>query len=264
MPRGRHRHSPPLHRLLPTVAVAVVALACAGAAWLVGEKGLADTETVVLRGLVALAAVTTVVAAVLLRRRDHAAGRRVGDLKAQQASTAWRAEEKQAELESEAEELREIRTRLDTKLREKRTELAGLRSEHADLLRRYAHAETERASALEGRRQLEIEAAEPTKALAASATDHRHSSGAPTPLTYLQASEALKSLGRNAARQDAARRERVREEESVRDRLAAERRARTSAASAVPPAPRAAEPDGVAADTGSFDFFGVENDPVSP
>ncbi|MDJ1131968.1 hypothetical protein [Streptomyces iconiensis] len=264
MPRGRHRHSPPLHRLLLPAVVAGAALVCAGGAWLVGETGLGDTETVVLRGLTAVTAAVAVTGAVLLRQWDRAAGRRVGDLKAQQASTAWRAEEKQAELEGENEELREIRTRLDGKLREKRAELARLRSEHADLLRRYAYAETERASALEGRRQLEIEAAEPTKALTTSATDHRHSSGAPTPLTYLQANEALNNLARSAERQREKQREREREEEAEREKLAAERKARTSAAAAVPPAPRPAEPDGTAADTGSFDFFGVESGAVSP
>ncbi|MFE0763982.1 coiled-coil domain-containing protein [Streptomyces smyrnaeus] len=205
MPRGRHRHSPPLHRRLPPVSVAAAALACAGGAWLIGEPGVADWETVTLRALAAAAAAAAVTGAVMLRRWDRAAGKQVGDLKAQLASSAWRAEEKQAELEGEAEELREARTKLDGKLREKRAELARLRSEHADLLRRYANAETERASALEGRRQLELEAGTTglAKALTTSATDHRHSSGAPTPLTYRQANEALDALARSAVRQRA-------------------------------------------------------------
>src|SRR5262249_50568156 len=54
------------------------------------------------------------------------------------------------------------------KLRAKRTELANLRNEHASLLRRYATAETERASALEGRRLLAIETTSPAKALPAA------------------------------------------------------------------------------------------------
>ena len=237
MPRGRHRHSPPLHRLLSPVAVAAAALVCAGGSWLVGEAGVADVETVVLRGLTAAAAAAAVTGAVLLRGWDRAAGRRVGDLKAQQASTAWRAEERQAELEGENEDLRERRDKLEQKVRDKRAELARLRSEHADLLRRYANAETERASALEGRRQLELEAAEPAKALTADATDHRLSTGAPTPLTFLQANEALNHLSRNAARQRA------------------HREART--APATPVLPAQANPDGSYADTGSFDFFGL-------
>ena len=61
-------------------------------------------------------------------------------------------EERIAELEADAEESAELRTALNTRLRAKRAELARLRNEHAELLRRYATAETERASALEGRR----------------------------------------------------------------------------------------------------------------
>ncbi|WP_256250996.1 hypothetical protein, partial [Streptomyces sampsonii] len=48
------------------------------------------------------------------------------------------------------------------------TEIAGLRGEHAALLRRYANAETQRASALEGRRRLAIEASAPARALPAA------------------------------------------------------------------------------------------------
>ncbi|UNS98233.1 hypothetical protein MMF93_18570 [Streptomyces tubbatahanensis] len=207
MPRGRHRHSPPLHRLLPPAAVAVAALACAGGTWLVGEPGVGDLDTVVLRALATAAAAAAVTGSVLLRRWDRAAGRQVGDLKARMASTAWRAEEKQAELEGEAEELREVRDKLVGKLRGKRAELTRLRSEHADLLRRYAHAETRRASALEGRRLLELESGAPaggSRALTKDATDHRRLSGAPTPLTYLRADEALTALARNVVRQRAA------------------------------------------------------------
>jgi hypothetical protein len=60
--------------------------------------------------------------------------------------------------------------KLEQRLRAKRAELAGLRNEHAALLRRYATAETERATALEGRRLLEIEAA-PARALPAAQAD---------------------------------------------------------------------------------------------
>ncbi|MGI5349635.1 hypothetical protein ACQEU8_15755 [Streptomyces sp. CA-250714] len=246
MPRGRHRHSPPLHRRLPPVSVAVAALACAGGAWLIGEPGVADWETVTLRALTAAAAAAAVTGAVLLRRWDRAAGRQVGDLKAQLASAAWRAEERQAELEGEAEELREIRGKLDGKLREKRAELARLRSEHADLLRRYANAETERASALEGRRLLELEAGSTgsAKALTTSATDHRHSSGAPTPLTYRQANEALDALARSAVRQRTE--ERLRESKAaavVPPQTAPEARRDDKKETAGPTRPDAAKPD---------------------
>ncbi|MFC9913711.1 hypothetical protein [Streptomyces sp. NPDC059862] len=158
MPRGRHRHSPPLHRLLPPSAIAGVSLVCALGPWVF-------TEPTVLRGLAAAAAVTAVAGAVVLRRWDTQAGKQVADLTRARASDEWRHEERVAELETDLEESRELRVKLEQRLRAKRAELAGLRNEHAALLRRYATAETERASALEGRRLLEIEAATPARAL---------------------------------------------------------------------------------------------------
>ncbi|WP_447038190.1 hypothetical protein [Streptomyces sp. DSM 118878] len=158
MPRGRHRHSPPLHRLLPPSTVAGVSVLCAGGAWMFAEP-------IVLRGLVAAAAAAAVVGSVVMRRWDQAAGKRVAELGRARASDEWRHEERMAEAESDLEESRELRGRLETKLRAKRAELAALRNEHAELLRRYATAETERASALEGRRLLAIEATSPAAAL---------------------------------------------------------------------------------------------------
>ncbi|MET7944085.1 hypothetical protein [Streptomyces sp. NPDC005302] len=163
MPRGRHRHSPPLHRLLPPSAIAGVSLVCAVGPWLF-------TEPAVLRVLAAGAAVTAVAGAVVMRRWDTAAGKRVADLTRARASDEWRHDERVAELETDLDESRELRVKLEHKLRAKRTELAGLRNEHAALLRRYATAETERATALEGRRQLAIEASVPTRALPAART----------------------------------------------------------------------------------------------
>ncbi|WFB88036.1 MULTISPECIES: hypothetical protein [Streptomyces] len=161
MPRGRHRHSPPLHRLLPPSAIAGVSIVCALGPWLF-------SETLILRVLAAAAAVTAVVGAVVMRHWDVQAGRQVADLTRVRASDEWRFEERVAELESDLEESRELRQKLEHRLRAKRTELAGLRNEHASLLRRYATAETERASALEGRRLLEIEAVPQTPALPAA------------------------------------------------------------------------------------------------
>ncbi|MFJ2262455.1 hypothetical protein ACIOKD_29760 [Streptomyces sp. NPDC087844] len=117
------------------------------------------SEPMVLRGLAAGAALTAVLGAVVMRRWDASAGRRVADLARGRESDEWRHEERVAELESDLDESRELRTKLEQRLRAKRAELAGLRNEHAALLRRYATAETERATALEGRRLLEIEAA---------------------------------------------------------------------------------------------------------
>lgn len=161
MPRGRHRHSPPLHRLLPPSAIAGVSVVCALGPWVF-------SEITVLRVLAAAAAVTAVVGAVVMRHWDAQAGRRVADLTRARASDEWRYEERVAELESDLEESRDLRVKLEHRLRAKRTELAGLRNEHASLLRRYATAETERASALEGRRLLEIEAVPSAPALPAA------------------------------------------------------------------------------------------------
>ncbi|GGV54878.1 hypothetical protein GCM10010277_54150 [Streptomyces longisporoflavus] len=147
-----------MHRLLPPSTVAGLSLVCAGGAWLFAEP-------VVLRGLVAAAAAAAVVGSVVMRQWDLAAGKRVAELGRARKSDEWRYEERIAECESDLEESREIRGRLETKLRSKRAELAALRNEHAALLRRYATAETERASALEGRRLLAIESATPARAL---------------------------------------------------------------------------------------------------
>ncbi|MGP3923981.1 hypothetical protein [Streptomyces sp. 8N616] len=199
MPRGRHRHSPPLHRLLPPSAVAGASVACASGAWLLGDP-------VALRVLVAAAAAAAVTGAVLMRSWDRAAGKRVAELTRARRSDEWRAEERIAEVEGDLEESREMRAALEAKLRAKRTELSRLRNEHAELLRRYATAETERASALEGRRLLALEAAAPAKELtAASANGLLDANGAPTPGAYAKADRALTELIRNGARQHAKR-----------------------------------------------------------
>ncbi|MEV7276749.1 hypothetical protein [Streptomyces sp. NPDC093111] len=181
MPRGRHRHSQPLHKLLPPSAVAGASVVCAAGAWLLGDP-------LVLRLLVAAAAAAAVTGAVLMRSWDQSAGRTVAELNRARTADQWKHDERVAELESDLDESRELRTRLDAKLRAKRVELAGLRTEHADLLRRYATAETERASALEGRRVLALEATAPeTKALPPGGST-------PTPEAYRKAAEALRNL----------------------------------------------------------------------
>ncbi|MDH6441017.1 hypothetical protein M2158_009558 [Streptomyces sp. SAI-144] len=163
MPRGRHRHSPPLHRLLPPSAIAGVSLVCAFGPWVFSQEA-------VLRVIAAVAAAVAVVGAAVMRRWDAQAGKQVADLTRARAGDEWRHEERVAELETDLEESRELRVKLEQRLRAKRAELAGLRNEHAALLRRYATAETERATALEGRRLLEIEAA-PARALPAAQAD---------------------------------------------------------------------------------------------
>ncbi|WP_185092295.1 hypothetical protein [Streptomyces sp. 840.1] len=191
MPRGRHRHSPPLHRILPPSVVAGASVLCAAGAWLLAEP-------LVLRALVAAAAAAALTGAYLMRSWDREAGRRVAELTRARAGDEWRAEERIAEIEADLDESRELRARLETKLRRKRVELAGLRGEHAALLRRYANAETERASVLESRRQLALEAAAPPRELPAARST-------PTPAGYLRAAQALEDLSRNGALQEARR-----------------------------------------------------------
>ncbi|MFJ7421381.1 hypothetical protein ACIQXD_22595 [Streptomyces uncialis] len=200
MPRGRHRHSPPLHRLLPPSVIAGVSVVCASSAWFF-------SDTAILRGLAAGAGAAAVVGSVVMRRWDLVAGRRVAELLRARAGDEWRFEERVAEVESDLEESRAARGKLELKLRAKRTELAALRGEHAALLRRYATAETERASALEGRRRLAIEAAVPGTAEAAApvpadddAEPSRVEPAAPvaTGALYLRANSALDRLGRGA------------------------------------------------------------------
>ncbi|WP_308251440.1 hypothetical protein [Streptomyces albireticuli] len=159
-------------------------------------------ETVVIRGLAAAAAAAAVVGAVLMRRWDRSAGKRVAQLTAARVRDEWKTEERIAELESELEEARAIRAKLEGKLRGKRAELARLRTEHADLLRRYATAETERASALEGRRVARGSVPRPARALESTAP-----AGTPGSIVaaaaYRKAAEALRDLERNAALQQA-------------------------------------------------------------
>ncbi|WP_199185737.1 hypothetical protein [Streptomyces carminius] len=264
MPRGRHRQAPPLHRMLAPSAVAGAALFCALVAWLVGDAGAPGVMA--LRVLTAGAALAAVAGAVLLRHWDREAGRRVAEVRAARATAEWRAEERQAELETELEEAAELRRKVEITLREKQAELTRLRTEHAALLRRYATAETERASALEGRRQLALEAAGQVKELTTGAADHRRASGAPTPLTYIQASEALTRLRTNAVLQE----ERAQREREDAERKAAEERedagekAAEEREAVVPPPGREPYPGwagGQSPRRGGFDFFGTGGAP---
>ncbi|MFE3824964.1 hypothetical protein [Streptomyces sp. NPDC059092] len=271
MPRGRHRHSPPLHKLLPPTAVAGAAVLCAAGSWLFADP-------LVLRGLIAATAAAAVSGAVFMRSWDRNAGHRVAELTRGRESDHWKTEERIAELEADVEESRELRAKLDAKLRSKRIELAGLRGEHAALLRRYATAETERATALEGRRQLALEAAAEPKALTAA-------SGGPAKAAYVGAARALDELTRNGVTQqvkrtvEAARArdlaERAAEAEEPQGKHAAavgaEQHSRPSSASSAPSAPSAPPVPMASAiapyspagrpgrrPEGGFDFFGAQ------
>ncbi|MFF4578309.1 hypothetical protein [Streptomyces sp. NPDC001389] len=220
MPRGRHRNPEPLHRLLTPTAVGGVSVASAGAAWLLAEP-------LALRLLVALTAAAGIGGAVLMRSWDRAAGRRVAELARERVKDEWKTDERIAELESDLEEARVLRAKLDAKLRAKRVELAGLRGEHAALLRRYATAETERASALEKRRLLALENAGNPKELPA-VSEERTGSGAPTAVGYARANAAMTALLRKSQARAAA--------------AAAPRELAPSAAAPREPAPSAAAP----------------------
>lgn len=249
---------------------------CAAGAWLLADP-------LVLRALVAAAAAAALTGAYLMRSWDREAGRRVAELTRARIGDEWRTEERIAEIETDLEESRELRARLETKLRRKRVELAGLRGEHAALLRRYANAETERASVLESRRRLALEAAAPPRELPAARST-------PTPAGYLRAAQALEDLTRNGALQEARRTaeqarkrdlaERAREAEEPQGRHAAagapgdEQHRRPAAALPAPrpaqalPAQRAVPAVGAVVPyaaarrhlvpQGSFDFFGTQ------
>ncbi|TDC77124.1 hypothetical protein [Streptomyces hainanensis] len=233
MARGRHRNAA-LHRVLIPSALGGSALLCAALAWVLGGSAASLLATV--------AAFAAVTASALLRRWDLEAGRMVARERAAKAGMSWQVDERQAELE----EAQDLVSQLEDKIRGKRADLGRLRSEHADLLRRYATAESERARALEGRRRLALEASEPARELTSEPTDHRTAAGAPTRLTYLQAYEALGRLSRSAARQRAASPEAEPEaEQATEQRIeqGTEQDARQDAAPALPaPAPRREEP----------------------
>ncbi len=226
-------------------------------------------HAVVLRALVTAAAAAACTGAVLLRSWDRAAGKRVAELTAARLRDEWHTDERIAELETDVEESREVRRRLESTLRAKRAELSRLRGEHAELLRRYATAESERARALESRRRLAIEAAAPRGAIAAATPSSRNSV---SPAAYLKAANALRNFERNAARQRAAEAAEAAEAARTERRAPAlPSRAGTAEDHApLPEQPRLvpassavlpyAQARGTAAKRpqGSFDFFGVQ------
>ncbi|MEU9082533.1 hypothetical protein [Streptomyces sp. NPDC048357] len=259
MPRGRHRNPEPLHRLLTPTTVAGVSVISAGAAWLLAEP-------LTLRLLVAVTAAAGVGGAVVMRAWDRSAGRRVAELARERVKDEWRTDERIAELESDLEEARVLRGRLDAKLRAKRVELAGLRGEHAALLRRYATAETERASALEGRRLLAIEAsaapaAAPKELPAVS--EERTSAGAPTTVGYARAHAALGALARRKQTQAALPAASPAPEASLPAPVVPASPVPASSVPARRPAaavaPYAAQRRTASRVEGGFDFFGTKN-----
>jgi hypothetical protein len=253
------------------VTVGGTALALAAGAWAVADP-------VALRVVAAAAAVAACTGAVLLRRWDQSAGKQVADLKAARQRDEWRTDERIAELEVDLEDSRELRGRLENKLRAKRAELARLRTEHADLLRRYATAESERARTLEDRRQLALGAGSSAQATAKDAGASRCPVDADA---FAKADRALLDLTRNGARQQAvrtveeARRRDLEADKDERDerpgRHSAERRdlpalpvreqrAVSEVAAAVLPYAKPQRLGGASRAQGGFDFFGTSGD----
>lgn len=179
--------------LLPPVSFAAVALGCAAGAWLVSGDGPA------VRWLAVGAAGAAVGASALLRLRDRLTALQVTEATGARARAEQRHEEQVAELKRDLEEARRIRGELEKRLGSRHGDLARLRTDHAALLARYATAESERAAALEGRRQLAIEAATPVKELPPAGSQPQLRP--PSLSAYLRASHALDNLSGNAARQ---------------------------------------------------------------
>lgn len=179
--------------LLPPVSFAVVALGCAAGAWVVSGDGSAVSWFAVGAAGAALGA------SALMRLRDRTAALQVTEATGARARADQRHEEQLAELKRDLEEARRIRGELEKRLGSRHVDLARLRTDHASLLARYATAESERAAALEGRRQLAIEAATPAKQLPPAGGPPQ--TRPPSPVTYLRASRALDDLAGNAARQ---------------------------------------------------------------
>ncbi|WP_308290474.1 hypothetical protein [Streptomyces meridianus] len=240
-------------------------------------------NVLVLRLLVAASAATAVTGAVIMRAWDRAAGKRVAEVTKARVRDEWRTDERIAELETDLEESRELRLSLDTKLRAKRAELSRLRNEHATLLRRYANAETQRASALEGRRLLSLGAPQEVRELpAGTGRSVAPTPGGLGPAGYRRAHTALRNLVRNGARQEikrtieeARRREAQQEAEEAAGKLpaaAGEHEPGTAAATSGPsahgrrtaPAATAVAPDRRFPKRveGGFDFFGTQGLPA--
>ncbi len=242
----------------------------AGTAAVLAVAALFAGDTGLLRVLAVAAALTAVAGSAIARAWDRAAGRRVAELTTLRSRDEWRADERVAELETDLEEYREIRGRLEKKLRGKRSELARLRTEHADLLRRYATAESERARALEAKRRLQLEGAAARQPLALGT-----GSSPVGPAAYLKAAEALRNLSRNAARRQAtatveeARRREIAAPEEPQGRHASgavaplpvrERRLVPAVAAAVLPYAQPQRGSGHPGQRtpGGFDFFGTK------
>ncbi|WP_377269974.1 hypothetical protein [Peterkaempfera sp. SMS 1(5)a] len=184
MPRGRHRQSSTLGRILPVLAVAVLTIAA-------GALVLLDDDTVVTRAVGLFAVAAACAGVLLLRRRDRA-----GELAMDAAAIARqraeeRHEEQLAELEYAVEVAEERVSRLGRRLAVEKSRLARAETENARLLR-------ERAVAAAGQAVKDAEAAR-------RRTAEQPARHPVTPTAYVRAAAVLRTLERRAAVEHAQR-----------------------------------------------------------
>ncbi|MFC1410662.1 hypothetical protein ACEZCY_16950 [Streptacidiphilus sp. N1-12] len=177
MPRGRHRQSSPLSRLLPPTACGVLAIASLIAAVFTGDPA-------VLRTLVVAASVGAFAGAVLLRLREHAGDVELEAEIAARSRDESRFEDRVAELEYQAETAEEQVKRLERRLLAQRAQITRIESENARLLRERARAAAEEIAREAEQARLREVTARGTR---------------PTPTAYLKAAAALRGLERRAA-----------------------------------------------------------------
>ncbi|MFC1404503.1 MULTISPECIES: hypothetical protein [Streptacidiphilus] len=177
MPRGRHRQSSPLSRLLPPTACGVLAIAALISAVFVTDPGT-------LRVLVVAASVGAFAGAVLLRLREHAGEVELEAEVAARSRDEARFEDRVAELEYAAEAAEEQVKRLERRLLAQRSQIARAEAENARLLRERARIAAEQA----------LREAEEAQRKEVALRGMR-----PTATAYLKAAAALRGLERRAA-----------------------------------------------------------------
>ena len=177
MPRGRHRQTSPLNRLLPPIACGVLAVAALVSAPLTSDLAL-------LRVLVAATAVGAASAAVLLRLHDRSGEAELEAEISARARDEGRFEDRIAELEFAAETAEEQSKRLERRLLAQRSQLARAEGDIQRLLRERARIAAEHAA----------REAEQARLREAEVRGVR-----PTPTAYLKAASVLRGLERRAA-----------------------------------------------------------------
>jgi hypothetical protein len=177
MPRGRHRQTSPLSRLLPPIACGVLAVAALVSAPLTSDLAL-------LRVLVAATAVGAASSAVLLRLRERTGEAEIEAEISARARDEARFEDRIAELELAADTAEEQAKRLERRLLAQRSQLARAEGDIQRLLRERARIAAEHAA----------RAAEEERRREAAVRGVR-----PTPTGYLRAASVLRGLERRAA-----------------------------------------------------------------